>query len=47
VNHGADASIMTVEHGLLAPALVRRHADGWTAIARQLAAALTRLNPLV
>jgi hypothetical protein len=24
---------MTIEHELLARALVRRHADGWTAIA--------------
>jgi uncharacterized protein YndB with AHSA1/START domain len=44
---GTEASIMTIEHALLPPALVRQHADGWTAIAGQLSAALTRLNPRV
>jgi hypothetical protein len=33
---GAEASIMTIEHELLPPALVRRHAHGWTAISTQL-----------
>jgi hypothetical protein len=33
---GAEASIMTIEHELLPPALVRRHAHGWTAISAQL-----------
>jgi hypothetical protein len=46
VNHGAEASIMTIEHELPAPAL-GRHADGWTPIAGQRPAALTRLHPLV
>ena len=33
---GAEASIMTIEHELLPPALVRRDAHGWTAISAQL-----------
>ena len=33
---GAGASIMTIEHELLPPALVRCHAHGWTAISAQL-----------
>jgi uncharacterized protein YndB with AHSA1/START domain len=33
---GAGASLMTIEHELLPPALVRRHAHGWTAISAQL-----------
>ena len=39
---GAQASIMTIEHELLPPALVQQHAHGWTVIARQLA---SRLRP--
>jgi uncharacterized protein YndB with AHSA1/START domain len=34
---GDGASVMTIEHQLLPPALVPQHAAGWTAIARQLA----------
>jgi uncharacterized protein YndB with AHSA1/START domain len=37
---GAEASVMTIEHELLPPALVPQHAHGWAAIARQLQAAL-------
>jgi hypothetical protein len=37
---GAQASIMTIEHELLPPALVRQHAHGWAVIAAQLQAAL-------
>lgn len=37
---GARASIMTIEHELLPPALVQQHAHGWAAIAGQLRAAL-------
>src|SRR5262249_11715438 len=33
---GAGASIMTIEHELLPPALVRQHAHGWTVISTQL-----------
>ena len=39
---GAGASIMTIEHELLPPALAQQHARGWTAIATQLE---TRLRP--
>lgn len=37
---GTRASIMTIEHELLPPALVQQHAHGWAAIAGQLRAAL-------
>jgi uncharacterized protein YndB with AHSA1/START domain len=33
---GAEASIMTIEHELLPPALVRQHAHGWAVISTQL-----------
>lgn len=33
---GAGASIMTIEHDLLPPALVPQHAHGWTIISMQL-----------
>jgi uncharacterized protein YndB with AHSA1/START domain len=33
---GAGASIMTIEHDLLPPALVQQHARGWTDISMQL-----------
>ena len=33
---GAEASIMTIEHELLPPALVQQHAHGWTVISTQL-----------
>jgi uncharacterized protein YndB with AHSA1/START domain len=33
---GAEASIMTIEHALLPPALVQQHAYGWTVISMQL-----------
>jgi len=33
---GAEASIMTIEHELLPPPLVRQHAHGWTVISMQL-----------
>lgn len=33
---GAEASIMTIEHELLPPALVPQHAHGWTVISMQL-----------
>jgi uncharacterized protein YndB with AHSA1/START domain len=33
---GAGASIMTIEHELLPPALVPQHARGWTVISTQL-----------
>ena len=39
---GADASIMTIEHTRLPPALIQQHADGWATIAVQLAAALAQ-----
>ncbi len=39
---GAGASVMTIEHELLPPALVQQHAQGWAAIARQLRAALAQ-----
>ena len=39
---GDGASIMTIEHELLPPALVPQHAHGWTAISTQLA---SRLGP--
>ena len=42
---GADASIMTIEHALLPPALVAQHADGWAAVAGQLEAALRHRAP--
>ena len=38
---GDGASVMTIEHALLPPALAPQHARGWAAIAGQLAAALT------
>jgi uncharacterized protein YndB with AHSA1/START domain len=37
---GTEASIMTIEHVLLPPALVQQHAHGWASIATQLQAAL-------
>ncbi len=33
---GAEASIMTIEHELLPPALAPQHAHGWTVISTQL-----------
>jgi uncharacterized protein YndB with AHSA1/START domain len=39
---GAEASIMTIEHDLLPPALVQQHAHGWTVISTQLE---SRLHP--
>jgi uncharacterized protein YndB with AHSA1/START domain len=39
--HGPGQTMMTIEHSLLPPDLAGRHADGWTAIAAQLAAELT------
>ena len=33
---GAEASIMTIEHELLPPALAGQHAHGWTVISTQL-----------
>jgi uncharacterized protein YndB with AHSA1/START domain len=33
---GAEASIMTIEHELLPPALVQQHTHGWTVISMQL-----------
>lgn len=39
---GAEASIMTIEHELLPPALVQQHARGWALITTQLA---SRLRP--
>jgi uncharacterized protein YndB with AHSA1/START domain len=39
---GAEASIMTIEHTLLPPALVRQHAHGWATIATQLEVTLAR-----
>jgi len=38
---GARASIMTIEHDLLPPALVQQHAHGWTVIFRQLVSHLS------
>ena len=37
---GTEASIMTIEHELLPPALVQQHAHGWTVISTQLASRL-------
>lgn len=37
---GAEASIMTIEHELLPPALVQQHAHGWTVISMQLSSRL-------
>ena len=37
---GAEASMMTIEHQLLPPALVRQHRHGWAIIAVQLESAL-------
>ena len=37
---GAKASVMTIEHELLPPALMGQHAHGWTVISRQLEARL-------
>ena len=39
---GAGGSIMTIEHALLPPELVRQHTRGWTLIAGQLTAALAK-----
>jgi uncharacterized protein YndB with AHSA1/START domain len=39
---GAEASIMTIEHALLPPALTQQHAHGWAAIALQLKDALAQ-----
>jgi uncharacterized protein YndB with AHSA1/START domain len=39
---GAEASIMTIEHQLLPPALVQQHRHGWTIIAVQLESALVQ-----
>jgi len=39
---GAEASIMTIEHTLLPPALIQQHAHGWAAIALQLEDALAQ-----
>lgn len=33
---GAEASIMTIEHQLLPPALVQQHAQGWAVVTTQL-----------
>ena len=33
---GTEASIMTIEHELLSPALIQQHAHGWTVISVQL-----------
>ena len=37
---GAEASIMTIEHELLPPALIRQHAQGWAVITTQLESCL-------
>jgi hypothetical protein len=37
---GAEASIMTIEHQLLPPALVQQHEQGWAVIMAQLEARL-------
>jgi uncharacterized protein YndB with AHSA1/START domain len=37
---GAEASIMTIEHQLLPPALVQQHARGWTIVTTQLESCL-------
>ncbi len=37
---GDEASIMTIEHELLPPALVQQHAHGWKVISTQLASRL-------
>jgi uncharacterized protein YndB with AHSA1/START domain len=39
---GAEASIMTIEHTLLPPALIQQHAHGWATIALQLEATLAQ-----
>jgi uncharacterized protein YndB with AHSA1/START domain len=39
--HGADETLMTIEHRLLPADLVEQHQAGWAAIAAQLAGALT------
>jgi uncharacterized protein YndB with AHSA1/START domain len=39
---GAEASVMTIEHTLLPPALTLQHARGWAAIALQLQDALAQ-----
>lgn len=43
---GHDETLMTIEHALLPPDLVGRHARGWTLIASQLRAALAVPPPL-
>lgn len=35
-----EQTLMTIEHSLLPPEFVERHAHGWTAIAEQLATEL-------
>jgi len=37
---GAEASIITIEHELLPPALIQQHAHGWTVISMQLSSRL-------
>ena len=42
---GNEQTLMTIEHSLLPPELVDQHADGWTAIAGQLAEELAATVP--
>lgn len=40
--HGNDATLMRITHTMLPGTLIERHRDGWTLVARQLAAFLNR-----
>jgi uncharacterized protein YndB with AHSA1/START domain len=43
--HGANETMMTIEHALLPPGLAEQHEHGWAAIAAQLVGALVGYGP--